>query len=124
MLVQLLALWLAQLPSQHLDQQQAQMLALLLAQWFALLLAQQNDMFFLELLQQPGDGAVTHRQPPIIDCVSNFGFFDVDSTHAVRQPRPGDVPASQGAVRSGRGEGVNHRAAVVSLPCGWLLLQC
>lgn len=60
--------------------------------------------------------------PPIIDCVSNFGLFDVDSTHAARQPHPGVHPASQGAVWSGRGEQGNHTAAVVSLPCGWLLL--
>lgn len=95
LLVQLLALLLAQLPSQHLDQLQAQMLAVLLPSSLPCCWHSSLASCFSK---QPGGGAVTHRQPPIIDCVSNFGLFDVDSTHAARQPRPGAVPASQGAV--------------------------
>lgn len=127
-LAQLLAQLLVQLLSQPLAEHLAQLLTQVLARLLTQLLAQQEDVCFQEQLQQPGGGAVTHRQQlllsPVIDCVSNFGFFDVSSTHTARQPRPGAVPASQGAAWSGWGElGGNHTAAVVSLPCGQLLLQ-
>lgn len=127
-LARLLARLLAQVLARLLAQLLVQLLSQPLAEHLAKLLAQQEDVCFQEQLQQPGGGAVTHRPQlllsPVIDCVSNFGFFDVSSAHTARQPRPGAVPASQGAASSGWGElGGNHTAAVVSLPCGQLLLQ-
>lgn len=102
----------------------AQLLAQLLAEHLAQLLAHQEDMCFQEQLQQPGGGAVTHRQrlllSPVIDCVSNFGFFDVGSTHTETTP-PWSHSSQSGS--SGGGRRGNHTAAVVSLPCGRLLLQ-
>lgn len=108
LLAQVLARLLAQALARLLAQLLVQLLSQPLAEHLAKLLAQQEDMCFQEQLQQPSGGAVTHRPQlllsPAIDCVSNFGFFDASSAHTARQPRPGAVPASQGAAWSGWGE--------------------